>query len=212
MKKIIIILNLITLFYIVDAQIPSNDPHWQLVWEDNFDYLNTDKWRVLDWAKHGNEPQLYLDDNVSISDDGELVITIEKNETKCKPDQTPVAWPACAPCILNQNYEYTSGWVETQEDFSTQYGYIEAKIKIPHGYGFWPAFWTWQTTGATNEAEIDIFEMAGRKDPTIMGTNVHEEYCEIGLLEGVELSYLQPCCIDNDPFLLWYGIRYGTFH
>ena len=24
------------------AQTPANDPHWQLVWEDNFDVFDTD--------------------------------------------------------------------------------------------------------------------------------------------------------------------------
>ena len=72
MKKFILILNLITLFYIGEAQTPAKDPHWQKVWEDNFDTLNTDIWWVRDNFDHysGNsnlgkgEPQLYRTDNI----------------------------------------------------------------------------------------------------------------------------------------------------
>ncbi|HEX4321060.1 MAG TPA: family 16 glycosylhydrolase [Acidobacteriaceae bacterium] len=37
---------------------------------------------------------------------------------------------------------YTSGRMKSQGLFSLQYGRLEAKIWVPEGQGFWPAFWT----------------------------------------------------------------------
>jgi beta-glucanase (GH16 family) len=37
---------------------------------------------------------------------------------------------------------YTSARMKTQGLFSLQYGRLEAKIWVPEGQGFWPAFWT----------------------------------------------------------------------
>jgi beta-glucanase (GH16 family) len=61
-----------------------------------------------------------------------------------------------------------------------QFGYVEARISLPYGRGFWPAFWTFVAEGLpshTNAAEIDIFEMYGHKPATNLETNVHLEYC-----------------------------------
>lgn len=203
MKNLIITLNALILFNIGIAQTPLNDAHWQLVWEDNFDSLNTNIWKVLDWAVHNDEPQLYIDDNVDVFG-GNLIITVKRETKICNPDQNPISWPACSPCLQNFSHKYTSGWIETNEAFNKQYGYIESRIKLPHGKGFWPAFWTWRGVGATNETEVDIFEMNGSKPSTIMGTNIHEEYCSVG---GIDIKeYLQPYCINNNPPILWYGL------
>jgi beta-glucanase (GH16 family) len=70
--------------------------------------------------------------------------------------------------------------VETKPAYNTQYGYIEARISLPYGRGFWPAIWTFVGEGLpthTNAAEIDIFEMYGHKPATNLETNVHLEYC-----------------------------------
>jgi beta-glucanase (GH16 family) len=37
---------------------------------------------------------------------------------------------------------YTSARMKTQGLFSVQYGRLEAKIWVPEGQGYWPAFWT----------------------------------------------------------------------
>ena len=52
MKKVIIILNLLMLFFLDISQTPENDPHWQLVWVDNFNFLNTDIWLVKNHFDH----------------------------------------------------------------------------------------------------------------------------------------------------------------
>ena len=125
---------------------------WELVWSDEFEgnSLDLTKWAYETGSAYNNEVQYYTEDNVSVSN-GTLKITAKK-ESK-------------------NGYEYTSGRLETiTEDgealFSTKYGRIEARMKLPAGTGLWPAFWmqpverkygTWPLSG-----EIDIMEARGR--------------------------------------------------
>lgn len=63
-------------------------------------------------------------------------------------------------------YPYTSSKLVTNTKFAQTYGRFEARIKLPVGDGFWPAFWMlpedsvyggWAASG-----EIDIMEAKGR--------------------------------------------------
>lgn len=52
---------------------------------------------------------------------------------------------------------------ELRSTFNFKYGYIEGRIKIPRGKGYWPAFWTYSSKGCSNLKseyyhEFDIFE------------------------------------------------------
>lgn len=132
---------------------------WELVWSDEFDgdSLDTSKWAYETGKGHNNEAQYYTENNVSVND-GTLKITAKK-ESK-------------------GGYNYTSGRLETiTEDgealFSTKYGRIEARIKLPKGNGLWPAFWmqpvdneygSWPLSG-----EIDIMEARGRLTGEVNG-------------------------------------------
>ena len=155
--------------------------NWQLVWEDNFDFLDTDIWLVKNNFDHwGGEPQVYTSrpENVFIQD-GHLVLRVMREEYSCPPEYIS-QWHCVKQYNTGEPYEYTSGWIETQQpDYNTQYGLIEARIMLPYGRGFWPAFWTFKAdnAGATNAAEIDIFEMLGSKPPNKITTNIHLEYC-----------------------------------
>jgi len=70
--------------------------------------------------------------------------------------------------------EYTSGRLKTHGKFSQAYGRFEARIKIPHGQGIWPAFWMlgddiekqgWPACG-----EIDVMENIGKEPALVHGT------------------------------------------
>lgn len=157
----------------IRAQLPPEDHHWQLVFEDQFDTLDTQIWTVANNFDHYGEPQVYTNrpENVFI-EDGQLILQVRSENYKC----TERGGAACN----KPWYEFTSGWVETILWSNIRYGYLESRIKLPHGHGFWPAFWTFGLGGKedrSNVAEIDIFEMLGSAPPTQMGTNMHLEYC-----------------------------------
>jgi len=69
---------------------------------------------------------------------------------------------------------YTSARLKTQGKFTTQYGRIEARAKLPSGQGLWPAFWMLganiSTVGWPTCGEIDIMENVGREPSTNHGT------------------------------------------
>jgi beta-glucanase (GH16 family) len=69
---------------------------------------------------------------------------------------------------------YTSARLKSEGLRSFQYGRIEARIKMPEGQGFWPAFWMlgadvdtvqWPACG-----EMDIMESIGKKPSTNYGS------------------------------------------
>ncbi|MEZ5003839.1 MAG: family 16 glycosylhydrolase [Chitinophagales bacterium] len=154
---------------------------YHLVWEDNFDSLNTDIWLVQNHFDHyGNERQVYTSrpENVFI-DNGQLILRVDRETYSCPPEALH-PWGCARQYNTGEAYEFTSGWIETQPEYNTEYGYVEARISLPYGRGFWPAFWTFVGGGLSaheNAAEIDIFEMYGHKPPYISSTNVHLEYC-----------------------------------
>ena len=62
---------------------------------------------------------------------------------------------------------YTSHRMNTGNKFSAQYGRIEARIKVPKGDGFWPAFWMMGADFLTGRpwpynGEVDIMEVLGK--------------------------------------------------
>lgn len=50
------------------------------------------------------------------------------------------------------------------EGFSQQFGYFEARMKLPPGKGVWPAFWLIGVDRSKFTAEIDVIEYYGRKN------------------------------------------------
>ncbi|MCO5269897.1 MAG: glycoside hydrolase family 16 protein [Brumimicrobium sp.] len=178
MKKTILIVPLLSFLWIF-GQTPANDPHWELVWEDNFNTLNTNVWLVQNNFDHyGGEPQVYTNrlHNVFVSN-GSLVLRVRKETYSC-PTGSLNQWECARQFKTGRPYRYTSGWVETKQAYNTQYGYIESRIKLPYGYGFWPAFWTFVGDGVSgsNAAEIDIFEMLGHSPSNEITTNIHLNY------------------------------------
>jgi len=76
---------------------------------------------------------------------------------------------------------YTMGKVETRHPVYVQYGYIEARMKIPYRKGLCSSFWTFRRDNGwlfTNAAEIDIVEVFGGKypGPNTVTTCIHRGY------------------------------------
>ncbi|TDH58895.1 glycoside hydrolase family 16 protein [Dankookia rubra] len=69
------------------------------------------------------------------------------------------------------NLPYNSGVITTATSFAQRYGYFEARLDLPAGKGFWPAFWLLPASGAW-PPEIDIMEALGQ-DPTTAYASLH---------------------------------------
>lgn len=76
--------------------------------------------------------------------------------------------------IRRPDGRYTSARLKTHGKFSTGFGRIEARLKLPTGQGIWPAFWMLgdniKTVPWPDCGEIDIMEMVGHLPDTLHGT------------------------------------------
>jgi len=137
-----------------------------LVWADEFDVdgaPNPENWNfelgdgtaqgIPGWGN--NELQYYTDrpENVKV-ENGFLVITARQEDF--------------------EGSDYTSARLTTQNKFDQRYGRFEARIKVPYGKGYWPAFWLLGNDCDVNPwpacGEIDIMENVGDEPTTVFGT------------------------------------------
>ncbi|MDP4146332.1 MAG: glycoside hydrolase family 16 protein [Bacillota bacterium] len=141
----------------------SKKGEWKLIWNDEFNgnKLDLTKWDYEigngynGWGN--NELQYYTKNNVSVAN-GKLIIEAKNEKVGTK--------------------DYSSGRICTKTMngdalFSTTYGKIEARIKLPAGTGLWPAFWMLPVEDAYGQwplsGEIDIMEARGRLLDKIQG-------------------------------------------
>ncbi|WP_181795911.1 discoidin domain-containing protein [Streptomyces sp. WELS2] len=125
--------------------------------------LDRSKWRVVrtgtEMGPVNGEAQAYVDspDNISVGD-GSLLLKARY----------------CKGCTRagGGTYDFTSGRVDTHTHLDFTYGKVSARMKLPVGDGFWPAFWllgsdvddpsvSWPASG-----ETDIMENIGYPDWT----------------------------------------------
>ena len=162
----LLLVNLVTVAY--SQNVPASD-RWKLVWSDEFNGPNGSavdrtKW-VYDVGGEGwgnQELEFYTDRTEnSLIQDGSLVIKALAEKYTGKNGVTR---------------NYTSARLKTIGKFSRTYGRFEARIKVPHGQGVWPAFWMLgddiEKVGWPACGEIDIMENIG-KEPSIIHGSIH---------------------------------------
>lgn len=157
---------------------------YRLVWHDEFDNgteLSNDWTHEVKgpgWVN--NELQTYVNGEA----DGRRVTELKDGKLHIH-------------CFKSNDGQIYSGRVYAHVNTGWQYGYIEARIKLPSGKGTWPAFWMmpcnvdWRTEGWPYCGEIDIMEEVGVDANRVSsslhakghnhtnGTQVtHEMYCE----------------------------------
>ncbi|WP_443073588.1 ricin-type beta-trefoil lectin domain protein [Streptomyces sp. NBC_01429] len=123
------------------------------------------KWQLETGDNGGNnrERQYYTsgNSNAALDGQGNLVITARKEN----PGNYQCWYGRC---------EYTSARLNTAGKFTSTYGHVEARMKLPRGQGMWPAFWMLGddigSVGWPNSGEIDIMENVGFEPGTVHGT------------------------------------------
>ncbi len=170
---------------------------YALVWADEFDdnELNLNKWSYDlgqgDWGWGNNELQFYTNNAANINVDTGYLHIIAKSQS-----------------FAGANY--TSARIKTKDLYEFTYGKVEARIKIPYGQGFWPAFWmlganiddvSWPYCG-----EIDIMEHINNEN-VIHGTHHYDNngHNYIGNSVVCDASEFQVYSIEWTPYSIkWY--------
>ncbi|AKT42101.1 glycoside hydrolase family 16 protein [Chondromyces crocatus] len=149
---------------------------WNLAWSDEFNgtSLNSANWNVLtsNWDPVTNncnfgtgELEFPRAQNVSVSG-GKLILSAQRTGDN----------PRHANCSGFAPRSFYSGRIHTKGKVERRYGKIIASIKIPSGYGMWPAFWTLganiSSVGWPASGEIDILEWHSNS-PTWMQSAAH---------------------------------------
>lgn len=128
---------------------------WTKKFEDNFSG-NLNQWNIWTGGAFNNELQHYQASNLSINAG---ILSIEAK----RENVTGVTTPFDATL---KNFEFTSGRIETMTHFSagntTPKVRMVARIKLPTGFGMWPAFWSYGDPWPT-QGEIDILEARGHE-------------------------------------------------
>jgi beta-glucanase (GH16 family) len=135
----------------------------QVVFFDDFSapQLDRTKWNVIVSGRTvNNEQQAYVDSAETLSIvHGEEAEGAENGALLIRAVYKPGFTTA-----QNRKYDFISGRLDTRGKFEFTYGTAAARMKLPAGAGFWPAFWAlgngrWPATG-----EIDIMEYVGETD------------------------------------------------
>ncbi|WP_017496471.1 family 16 glycosylhydrolase [Flavobacterium sp. WG21] len=124
------------------------------VFEENFT-TDLNKWNIWIGGAYNDELQHYQASNLGINN-GNLEIKAKKETVTgvTDPENTQP-----------KKFEYTSGRIESKFEIaptaSKKKVRISARIKLPAGYGMWPAFWSYGDPWPTH-GEIDILEALGQ--------------------------------------------------
>ncbi|MDX3854555.1 family 16 glycosylhydrolase [Streptomyces sp. AK02-01A] len=139
------------------------------------------KWQLETGDNVNNHERQYYtsgNQNAALDGQGNLVITARKEN----PGNYQCWYGRC---------EYTSARLNTAGKFTSTYGRVETRMKVPRGQGMWPAFWMLGTEGGgwPNNGEIDIMENVGFEPGTVHGTLHGPGYSGSG---GIGAGYTLP--------------------
>lgn len=147
------------------------DPHWEVVWSDDFDgdRLDPSNWTPERscWGGGNEERQCYTPrrSNIEVS---EGILRLKARKENYEGRTYPRGMKGVSQGVRKRQ-EYTSGKVKTRGKHAWLYGRFSARMKLPEGQGTWPAFWmmpaddtygSWPLSG-----EIDIMEAVNLTTP-----------------------------------------------
>lgn len=136
------------------AQEPLNINAYQLTFEENFDSLD-----VSTWGENGSRWIAHTPWN---GDFGDARFTDPAPGFPFTTDQGILKIEARKGADGTWRSGLLSSVNPKGEGFSQQFGYFEARMKLPPGKGVWPAFWLIGLDRTKYTAEIDVLEYYGR--------------------------------------------------
>lgn len=147
---------------------------------------------------------------------GALILLLQKDSIRCPEDKwtqydCSMEWYEHTHNLAVTNYKYTGADVELKEPYKIQYGYLEARVKVNCGIGFFPAFWIFGTVNGpehqgTEYQEVDIFEMI--YGDTIEGTN---QMCNENIMTS-NIHYVKPQGGNVNPPSFYRITDYRNYH
>ncbi len=165
-------------------------PDWRLVWADEFNGARIDP---ACWApfteRSGNNPEdeaqrFTASDRNHFVKDGVLTIRALRETTD----------------VEGKVKHFTSAQLMTNKLASWQYARFEARIKVPKGAGFWPAFWMMPENdrygGWPKGGEVDIMEMIGREPNTNIAVAHYFDYRK-NAHRALHASWVNPAPLDE---------------
>ena len=130
---------------------------WTRVFNDDFTTADYSNWNIWTGGAFNSELQYYQAANLGITNSDYLNITAKKETV------TGITTPYNT---RTKRFNYTSARLESKVLYSssatTPKVRMVARIKLPAGYGMWPAFWSYGDPWPT-EGEIDILEARGQE-------------------------------------------------
>ncbi len=140
----------------------AGEGKWRLVWSDEFNYSgapDAEKWNIVEsrpgWVNQEKQAYVNRKQNVRV-ENGNLIIEARKGDPN--------------------DFQYTSGRIDTYLGGKWTYGRIEVRAKLPQGRGTWPAIFMLPSEniksvfGWPSSGEIDIMEHVGFNPGTIQAT------------------------------------------
>ncbi|MFF2889314.1 family 16 glycosylhydrolase [Paenibacillus sp. NPDC057967] len=159
----------------IEIGTPTNPAiqNWNLIWNDEFagTQLDTNKWNYETGYYISNDPNSWGWGNAELAHytDSSQNVFIQDGKLNLRALNDPKNFPQDP----TRYAQYSSGKLNTKDNFSFQYGRVDIRAKLPTGNGVWPALWmlpedsaygAWAASG-----EIDIMEAKGRLPGTTSG-------------------------------------------
>ncbi|RXZ83146.1 glycosyl hydrolase family protein [Paenibacillaceae bacterium] len=144
-----------------------------LIWQDEFNgtQLDTSKWNYETGYYINDDPHSWGWGNAEVAHytDSAQNVFVQDGKLNLRALNDPKNFPQDP----SRYAQYSSGKLNTKDNFSFQYGRVDIRAKLPTGNGVWPALWmlpedaaygAWAASG-----EIDIMEAKGRLPGTTSG-------------------------------------------
>ncbi len=188
----------------------SASAQWTLVWSDEF---NGAAGSFPDGSKWGYDTGPGTNFG---NPEREFYCAPGSNASPCSTANPNIFMDGAGNLVIrarNSGGQWTSGRMKTQGLAQFQYGRIEARMKLPVGAGFWPAFWMLGTNigsvGWPSCGEQDIMEWVQGYGPSVTSSTIHGPGYSGGSGIGRQFTFPNGGRIDDGGYHV-YGVVWAA--